>query len=156
MIVSNAFLAASKLWIPSVICDKTNMDCLTFRMIHLREIITTTLSFERTQEFLHETISISIYISTLTLLEPKAFSLCHQCRARPACTSVQSDQAEALYCCWLTNFKFSSWYPYKSIMESSEDGRRIIPVKNFSRWRVNTVLYIYIMLVSETTQKIWS
>ena len=34
-------------------------------------------------------------------------SLCHQYWARPACTSVQSDQA--LYC-WLT--KFSSWYSY--------------------------------------------
>ena len=33
-------------------------------------------------------------------------SLCHQYRARPACTSVQSDQA--LYC-WQIYFKFSSW-----------------------------------------------
>ena len=35
------------------------------------------------------------------LLEAKVISLCHQYRARPAFTSVQSDQA--LYC-WLTNF----------------------------------------------------
>ena len=34
------------------------------------------------------------------LLRPKVISLCHQYRATPAGTSVQSDQA--LYC-WLTN-----------------------------------------------------
>ena len=39
------------------------------------------------------------------ILEAKVISLCHQYRARPACTSVQSDQA--LYC-WLTNCKFPS------------------------------------------------
>ena len=39
---------------------------------------------------------------------PKVISLCHQYWARPACTSVQADQA--LYC-WLNNFKFWSWYP---------------------------------------------
>ena len=45
---------------------------------------------------------------TLILPTPKEVSLCHQYSARPACTSMHSDQA--LYC-WLTNFKFSSWYP---------------------------------------------
>ena len=39
---------------------------------------------------------------TLILLEPKVISICHQYRARLACTSVQSDQA--LYC-WLTNYQ---------------------------------------------------
>ena len=43
----------------------------------------------------------------LILLKPNVISLCHQYRARPGCTSMQSDQA--LYC-WQTNFKFSSWY----------------------------------------------
>ena len=38
---------------------------------------------------------------TVILLEPKVLSICHQYTARPAQTSVQSDQA--LYC-WLTNF----------------------------------------------------
>ena len=47
--------------------------------------------------------NISFHLLTLVLLEPKGIRLCHQYRARPACTSVQSDQA--LYC-WLTNFKF--------------------------------------------------
>ena len=42
---------------------------------------------------------------TLILPTPKMIVLCHQHRARPACTSVQSDQD--LYC-WLANFKFSS------------------------------------------------
>ena len=43
---------------------------------------------------------------TLILPTPKLISLCHQYRARPpACTSVQSDQAQY---CWLTVFKFSS------------------------------------------------
>ena len=36
---------------------------------------------------------------TLILLESKMVSLCHQYRARPACTSARSDQA--LYC-WPT------------------------------------------------------
>ena len=42
---------------------------------------------------------------TVILPEPKVISLCHEYRARLACTSVQSDQT--VYC-WLTNFKFSS------------------------------------------------
>ena len=50
------------------------------------------------------------YHLTLILLELKVISLCHQYRARPASTPVQSDQA--VYC-WLTNFKSSSWYPEK-------------------------------------------
>ena len=45
---------------------------------------------------------------TLILLEANVFSFCHQYRVRPACTSMQPDQASY---CWLTNFKFSSWYP---------------------------------------------
>ena len=47
-----------------------------------------------------------VFVITLTLplLEPKIISLCHLYRGRPACTSMQSDQA--LYC-WLANFKFS-------------------------------------------------
>ena len=32
-------------------------------------------------------------ISGIIMLELKVISLCNQCRARPACTSVQSDQA---------------------------------------------------------------
>ena len=37
---------------------------------------------------------------TLILPTPKVMRLCHQYRARPACTSLQADQA--LYC-WLTS-----------------------------------------------------
>ena len=50
---------------------------------------------------------LSFLLRHLTLIPPtpKVNRLRHQYRARPACTSVQSDQA--LYC-WLTNFKFSS------------------------------------------------
>ena len=50
----------------------------------------------------------SYFVLTVILPTPKVISICHQYRARPGCTSVQSDQT--LYC-WLTNFKFSSWYP---------------------------------------------
>ena len=48
----------------------------------------------------------------LTIYPPKStvISLCHQYRARLVCTSVKSNQA--LYC-WLTNFKLTSWYPWK-------------------------------------------
>ena len=52
--------------------------------------------------------AFSNFSLTIILLEPKVISLCHLYRARPACISVQSDQA--LYYL-LTNFKFSSWYP---------------------------------------------
>ena len=48
------------------------------------------------------------WVLTLILPTLKVFSLCHQHRARPACTFVQSDQAPY---CWLTNFRFSSCYP---------------------------------------------
>ena len=34
-----------------------------------------------------------VFSLSLTLLEPKVISLCHQYRARAACTSTQSDQA---------------------------------------------------------------
>ena len=34
-----------------------------------------------------------VYALTFTLLELKVISLCHQYRARPACKSVQSEQA---------------------------------------------------------------
>ena len=41
-------------------------------------------------------LSWCLYLFACILLELKVISLCHQYRARPACTSVQSDQA--LYC----------------------------------------------------------
>ena len=44
---------------------------------------------------------------TLILMETKLTSLCRQNRARPACTSMQPNQA--LYC-WLTVFNFSFSY----------------------------------------------
>ena len=37
-------------------------------------------------------INKKLRLLTFILLEPKVISLCHQFRARPACTSVQSDQ----------------------------------------------------------------
>ena len=46
----------------------------------------------------------------LTLPTPKVITICHQYRARPSCTPVQSDQSLN---CWLTNFKFLFWYPFK-------------------------------------------
>ena len=52
------------------------------------------------------------HVFTIILLELKVISLCHQYRARPLCTSVQSNQ---VLHCWLTIFKFSSWYPENDI-----------------------------------------
>jgi hypothetical protein len=40
-------------------------------------------------------VSIDLFL-TLNLLEPKMISLCHQYRARPTYTYVQSDQALVL------------------------------------------------------------
>ena len=54
-------------------------------------------------------------ILTLILLELIVVGLCHQYRARPACTSVQSDQV--LYC-WLTNFQNLILISLKMLMES--------------------------------------
>ena len=45
---------------------------------------------------------------TLTLMEPIVSSLCHHCRAKISCSSMQSSQ---VLHCWLTNFKFLSWFP---------------------------------------------
>ena len=47
-------------------------------------------------------------VLTLILLKPKVINFCHEYRARPVCTSMQSVQA--LYCC-LTYLKFSTRYP---------------------------------------------
>ena len=57
--------------------------------------------------------------------KPEVINICHQYRARPACNTVQSDQA--LYC-WLD-------IP-KMIMSNSKNGRWIIPFKKFSRLRI--------------------
>ena len=45
-----------------------------------------------------------ICLLTLILPTPKVINLCHQYRARPVCTSMQSDLAPH---CWLTNLKVS-------------------------------------------------
>jgi hypothetical protein len=54
---------------------------------------------------IHAKLKRSPVLLTLTLLEPKVISLCHQYKVRSACRSVQSDKA--LYC-WLAYFKFST------------------------------------------------
>ena len=63
---------------------------------------------------------------TLSLLTAIVTSFCQQDRARPACTSVQSDQAPY---CWLTNLKLRNsaglrlilfsinWHDYKSCLQ---------------------------------------
>ena len=56
--------------------------------------------FEKVKKYAYRYTSL-----ILILLELEVISLCHQHRARPAWTYMQSDQA--LYC-WLTNFKISS------------------------------------------------
>ena len=72
---------------------------------------------------------IHCHVFTLILLEHKVICLCHQYRARPACTFVQSDQA--LYC-WLTNSIFLILLSLKMITDSSKNGRWIIPFKRNS------------------------
>ena len=76
---------------------------------------------------------------TLILLKPKVISLCHHYTARPACTSVQSDQT--LYW-WLTNLKVFTWKSLlKMIMDRSKNGKWIIPFKELSRLRVNWIIH---------------
>ena len=48
------------------------------------------------------------YLTTI-LLETKVLSFCHQYRARPACTYVQSDHAGSILLA--DHFMFSPWYP---------------------------------------------
>ena len=81
---------------------------------------------------------------TLILSEPKVISLCHQYRARWACTSMQSDQA--LYC-WLINLKFSFWYPLYDNRQF-QNWRWIIPFKKFSRLRVKRKCIIIVIMIS--------
>ena len=75
---------------------------------------------------------------TLILLEPKVISVCQQYRARPACTSVQSDLV--LYR-WMSNFQASSFLNIPKMIKdsSSKNGRWIIPFKRFGRLRVKDV-----------------
>ena len=60
------------------------------------------------------TIMVAQYLKSklkmliLIPLELKMISLCHQYRARPDCTSVQSVKALQNVYCWVT--KFSNWY----------------------------------------------
>ena len=77
--------------------------------------------------------SYGLYL-TLILLKPKVISLCHHYTARPACTSIQSDQT--LYW-WLTNLKVFTWISWKMLMESAKNGKWIIPFKKLSRLRIN-------------------
>ena len=76
-----------------------------------------------------------IYGLTLILLEPEVLSLGHQYKARPAGTSVYSMLTDQLLVLILISLKF--------IMNIFKNERCIIPFKNFSRLRVNTVLSSY-------------
>ena len=60
------------------------------------------------KHFTHYLCSLIYLILTLTLPELKVISLCHQYRARAACTSMQSDQA--LY--WTHNPEVARQTPY--------------------------------------------
>ena len=79
---------------------------------------------------------------TLILLEPKLISLCHQYRA---CMPVQSDQALLLLADHLQVLVLIS---IKIIMDSSKNGRWIIPFMKFSRLRVNQKLLLTICLTA--------
>ena len=89
------------------------------------------------------------YILTLNLLKLKEISFCHLYRASPASTSVQSDQA--LYC-WLINSQVIL-ISLKMIIDSSKNGRWIIPLKKFSRERVKVLSYL-LMLSCDLVDKV--
>ena len=79
---------------------------------------------------------------TLIMLDRKVISLCHQYRARPACTSVQSDiQAGLVLYSLLTNF--SPVIFLKLTMDNSKSGRWITAFKKCIKLRVNFVNLIY-------------
>ena len=83
-------------------------------------------------------LSIVTHYVILTLILPtlKVISLCHQYRARPECTSMQSDQA--LYC-WLTNFKVFILISLKLTMDSAKmQGWFFFSFKKFGMIRVKT------------------
>ena len=63
---------------------------------------------------------LGIIVLTLLLLEPNVISICQQYRARPACTSMQTDMA--LYR-WPTNFKLDHLDIPKIIMRSCKNGK---------------------------------
>ena len=69
---------------------------------------------------------------TLILLTPKVNSLCHQYRARLACTPVQSDR---LYTVSWPTFSFHLDFP-KSDNGKFQNIGRIIPFKKFGMVRV--------------------
>ena len=81
-------------------------------------------------------------ILTLILAKQRVISLCHQYKARPACTSMQSDQALLLYC-WLTNIDIT-----KMKMDIAKNVRSIIPFKKYERLRVKNTghLLLYFIL----------
>ena len=72
---------------------------------------------------------------TFILLELKVISIYHQCGARPAFTTVQTDQA--LYC-WMTNFLIL--ISLKVVMSTPKNESWVILFKKFSRLRVNVPL----------------
>ena len=75
----------------------------------------------------------------------KMIWFCYQYRARTAYTSMQSD-LRLLYC-WLTIFRFSSWYPLKWKWRVLKNGRWITPFMKFSRLRVNKNVLIQFYVI---------
>ena len=69
--------------------------------------------------------------------EPKVICFCHQYRARPACTSMKSDQA--LYC-WLAKFKYLD-IPKNDNGQCQKNGKWIIPFKKSGRLSVNKYMF---------------
>ena len=92
----------------------------------------------RAPRILFECYEAICSILTLILLEPEVNSLFHQYRARPVCTSMQSDQA--LYC-WLTT------HIPKMIIDSPINVKLIIPFKKFSRLRVKKIAFVYYLFI---------
>lgn len=72
---------------------------------------------------------------TLTLLDPKVIISCYQYSPRPACISVQSDQAISCSLSNIDNGQFQKWKLDK-------------PIKKFNRLRVTDKLSGHYLILS--------
>ena len=89
-------------------------------------------------------IFLKIYFKHYSARNDSDYNFCNQYRARPACTSIQSDQGSILLADQLQVLILGS---LKMIIENSKNRRWIISFKKFSRLWVKHIL-IYRMNIS--------
>ena len=73
---------------------------------------------------------------TLILPTPKAISLCHQYKARPACIPCSLTRLYTV----VDHLQVFIWISLKLIMDSAKKWRWIIPFMKFGRVRVNRII----------------